>query len=411
MPQVNDKQEIVGKNNLINNCDKKLRYYPCKYPVPKFTTAFLFSRCPIDITHEHLLRQWADKQFRGSQISAKIYGKLESVSLMPAFILPYCPRVDKYYTMVQMFMYFFILDDHNEEDWGQAIDLVSCRRVWGQVMALLRSIGTGRSAGYYDQFRSYVRSGYEIFYEIYRSYNSDQWLRFVQVWDDYCAGNVEERQLFDDRHGSPVTLNEILEIRKKAAGVRTCFVVLEYLHDYVLPETDWLDPRLQQLMDLTVLHILYVNDLFSFNKELVSVGKLLAKLSTDGTNGLDLVDINDIDESTILRHMYSNTVAVTAVNEGCSIQEAMQTIIDKVIECELDIIRIAKQWISPVSGHQQQQESRSCPVDPVPCCWQTKSFILSLIAQCSGNYKSNTVTDRYMVVGSTKTIGQHLTWD
>ncbi|XP_054159531.1 pristinol synthase-like [Oppia nitens] len=370
-----------------NICDIKLRHYPRKYPIPKFKTRFPFKRNPIDLTvaDSDKLHQWLYKQFPTSYISEENYRKLAITSVLTvAYLYPLCHLKDRYYHILQHMIYFFIMDDNTEEPWGRlnSMDnMAECRRVWAQVKTLVANISghqISSSSPVVDdddgRMEPYVRIIRPTFTNIFQSLNGQQWLRFADSWLDYCTANVEENQTKGQQRF--VSVNQVLILRRKTIGLIPTVLSLEYAYNIEIHESEWLDPRMQLLLQLLNDHIIYINDLFSFEKELKS--NIIVKSNTMGTGSHQSLD----DDRQVLPQM-ANTVAQTAVELNCSIPDAQTVICKRIEQLEIEMIKLVVDW-------EQSSVNDGQSLSP-----GVRQFISGQLYMPGGNYRSSLGVDRY----------------
>ncbi|XP_054161308.1 uncharacterized protein LOC128959391, partial [Oppia nitens] len=362
-----------------NICDIKLRHYPVRYPIPKLTTRLPFKRNPLDITvGGDELNRWLYRQFPTSHISVNKYMKqVFTAKLCTAYYYPKCLDRDRYYHMLQHMIYYYIMDDKTDEPSGPLNNnnMDECRRVWSQVAKLFADISSGGGGGEGDRMESYVREIQPTFTDIYRSFNGQQWSRFVDTWLDYVNGNIEQNEAKNQRFAS---LDQLLKNRRKTAGVIPTTLTLEYAYKFELPEPDWLDPRMQTLIQLATDQIILVNDLFSFEKEIMAnIGQ---QSLTTGT-GSSFIHNDYNNDSHILPQM-ANTVAITAVKHKCSILESQTNIIRRIEQLESEILKLVIDW--ETGGRQ------SLPLSP-----GARQFINGLLYMVGGNCRYSLGCDRY----------------
>jgi len=59
----------------------------------------------------------------------------------------------------------------------------------------------------------------------------------------------------------------IYQIRLDSGAMKTIFALIEYSENIYIPDLVWHDERIQRLMDLCNLSTIFVNDVYSFEKE------------------------------------------------------------------------------------------------------------------------------------------------
>ena len=121
-----------------------------------------------------------------------------------------------------------------------------------------------------------------------------------------------------------------------------------------VPELEWEDPRFQRLLELSVRHIFYVNDFFSFEKE----------MNANNNN---------------LRGIF-NAVAVISILDGIDIGKAMEKLAELTRHLERDILLLEDQIKS------DKMFSKV-----------THDFIEKLNYSLGGNYQAHVLAyDRYL---------------
>ncbi|XP_054158198.1 uncharacterized protein LOC128956505 [Oppia nitens] len=284
--------------------------------------------------------------------------------------------------MLQHMIYYFIMDDKTDEPSGplNSDNIDECRRVWSQVAKLFAditnggdSVGGGVGGGGGNCMEPYVEVIEPTFTDIYRSLNGQQWSRFVNSWLDYVNGNVEQNEVKNQRFAS---VDQLLMNRRKTAGVIPTTLTLDYANKFELPEPDYLDPRMQTLIQLATDNIVLVNDLFSFEKEIMAnIGQ---QTLTTGTGS----SISDDDIHTEILPQMANTVAITAVKLNCSVLESQTNIIGRIEQLESDIIKLVIDW--ETGGRQS-----------LPLSTGARQFINGILYMVSGNCRFSLGCDRY----------------
>ena len=105
-----------------------------------------------------------------------------------------------------------------------------------------------------------------------------------------------------------------MQDRASAVGFPLCFQFMEFGYKMFVPLVEWEDPRFQRLLELSVKHIIYVNDIFSFEKEF------------NAQNG----NLNTT----------FNGVAVLSILGDIPISEAMNMMVEMTRDLERDILQL-----------------------------------------------------------------------
>ncbi|XP_054156500.1 uncharacterized protein LOC128954910 [Oppia nitens] len=429
-----------------NICDKKLRQYPLKYPLPKFITQLPFKRNPLDLTIDaETLAEWSYRQFPTSQISAKNYHNVVMVAtILMAFYYPTLTSEESYYHLLQDLIFIFIMDDNTEESWGQhnGQHMDKCREVWTQQISMF-AVANGDQSNPntlpVDQMEPFIRAIIPTFEAYSRQMSAEQWKRFVGARLEFAAANIEETELLRKNGGRFTSLEEKLKIRRRTVGLKPTLLSVTYGLDIDLPEREWSDPRMKQLVSLVVDYCIYANDIFSFEKELITGIKTILKTTTSittttttngnsghtngingDTNGTDIgtghtiQSLTNNDKHTELEALkqLSNIVAMIAIERKCSIPMA-QMIVGKHIEhLDKQIIQLVYDWSAgrhAYDGGTDNDDDDGDGSDGDDGCGgdgQRLSalslggieFVRALLYMPGGIFRSSGVCDRYMII-------------
>ncbi|XP_054156512.1 uncharacterized protein LOC128954919 [Oppia nitens] len=381
-----------NNNNLRyvahNRCDKQLRQYPLKYPLPKFTTRLPFKRNPLDLTIDsETLADWSYRQFPTSQISAKNYRNVVMVSkILMAFYYPTITSEDSYYHLLQDLIFIFIMDDNTEESWGQhnGQQMDKCREVWTQHISMF-AVANGHQSNPntlpVDQMEPFIRAIIPTFEAYSRQMSAEQWKRFVGARLEFAAANIEETELLRKNGGRFTSLEEKLRIHRRTIGLKPTLLSITYGLDIDLPERDWSDPCMKQLVSLVVDYCIYVNDIFSFEKELITSIKTILKTTTTTTTtnvnvgdtnitygigtGITIQSLTNNDNHTeweALKQL-SNIVAMIAIERKCSIPMAQMIVGKHIEQLDKQIIQLVYDWTAGPHDYNNNNNNGDCTVD------------------------------------------------
>ncbi|CAG2114720.1 unnamed protein product, partial [Medioppia subpectinata] len=235
------KPEECAEGRLTSSCDRGLRQYPHRYPTPRFHTAMPFKRNPMDITHEHRMREWVGWLYPSSQLNRRHYDMLGHSAFMTAYFYPEPIAESRYGDILKIFIHFFIIDDHTDNpsygDVRRRVD--EGRLVWGQFRAMFDELAGARVP--MNEWKSYVVGVYPVYKEVYQALDADQRLRYVDEWQKYCDGCQEENEALSKMTDfTPITLQQYWSIRVKSIGIRPSIQLLEYLYEFHIP--NWEHP-------------------------------------------------------------------------------------------------------------------------------------------------------------------------
>ena len=141
------------------------------------------------------------------------------------------------------------------------------------------------------------------------------------------------------------------QIRKKSVGVYATLQMFEFVYDLKIPDSVWNGDKWQKMLDICSVLTIYVNDIFSFEKELREEG-----------------DINRI----------FNAVAFLAVQDKIKIERAMDKVAEMITEKERQLIDIENEIM----------EKKDCLED-------TKTFIHHVNYMMGGHTEVSKYLDRY----------------
>ncbi|XP_054156267.1 uncharacterized protein LOC128954691 [Oppia nitens] len=351
-----------------------------QYPVPEFRSIFTVRCNPFNNDTKRtaeLTKWWSDYALLPAD---KYRGRVGDAMLQfAAYNFPDCTDWNRYANLVKWFGYLFVWDDHNETQYGDfdrsnrtarpivdqyiqcidrlermfdikcpdklstsATESIDCNSVEAVVV----------SGDYIPihTWKPYVLSTYATVEAILTDMNSVQRYRFIDSWRQYLRGQDCENQLIEDK---VIDFDIIEKVRIDSSGNWTLFTLIEYSDGLYVPQTEWSDPRIQRLLYLTHLQVVYVNDVYSFEKELY-----------DQKGQLDL--------------MFANLVAYYVLHDKCSIREAMDKTIELVRQLEADFVELAKTVAN----------------DP-ELSFDAKRFVEGLANYMASNYHLSITLDRY----------------
>ncbi|CAG2180690.1 unnamed protein product, partial [Oppiella nova] len=114
-------------------------------------------------------------------------------------------------------------------------------------------------------------------------------------------------------------------VRKRTLGVKIMFHMIEYVDDLYVLDEDWRHPDFQRLLDLSVVHIIIINDFYSFEKELHDRKGDLAQVC--------------------------NYITVLARIDGISIEQSMAKLVDQLTALEVKIIQLRDELVGRYNKH------------------------------------------------------------
>ncbi|XP_054158546.1 uncharacterized protein LOC128956860 [Oppia nitens] len=375
------------QNKMTNNMDEKRER---QYPVPEFRTIFPIQCNPFNEDSKRtaeLTKWWSEYAL----LPADIYQRRVADSMLEfgAYFYPHCTDWKRYANLVKWLGYLFVWDDHNETQYGEfGRSSRTARPVSDQYLQCLDRLermfdmksettdndklstttaitttttatanntngsDTAAAADYIpmNTWKPYVLSTYVTVEAIMQDMTGVQRLRFIDSWRRYLRAQDYENRLIEQKF---VDFDSIKKARMDTSANATIFALLEYSDGLCVPEREWLDPRFQRLLHLANFAIIYVNDVYSFEKELY-------------------------DQKGQLDRMFVNLVAYYILDQKCSIREAMDKtlVICRQHESEFD------------------QLAKSVANDPSVSS-DTKRYVQGLATFISGNYHMSITLNRY----------------
>ncbi|CAG2108191.1 unnamed protein product [Medioppia subpectinata] len=189
-------------------------------------------------------------------------------------------------------------------------------------------------------WETYVLCIYTVCDIIMAGMPDTQQRRLISSWRSYLDGQQKSKQIIDKRENV-----DLDEINKAISGMEIIIALIEYSDEIHVPDNEWSDPRIARLRDLCNLSIVYLNDVYSFEKEL------------NEQNG-------------VLEQMLVNTVAYHSLREGITIAAAMR----KTLDAKRDIASEFDHLCADVLASDEFSAD-------------TKQFVRTLDTMIAGNYR------------------------
>ncbi len=112
---------------------------------------------------------------------------------------------------------------------------------------------------------------YDLGFALRRLIRASQWSNFVEGVEDYLFRGSLRSMIFWRERVVPVP-EQYVEIRTHDSAVMACFNLFEAAAGIELPAGVLRQPRVMELSRYAILHISFLNDLFSYHKEVVLRG-------------------------------------------------------------------------------------------------------------------------------------------
>ena len=105
-------------------------------------------------------------------------------------------------------MLYFVFDDQTESFWGDvANSQQNAVNIWTQLKSALNKLISAEFIPSID-WKPYVLSMYAVFEDVIKEFNECQKKRFVDVWNGYIDGNIEEVSIIDAKQFNEFTTDE-----------------------------------------------------------------------------------------------------------------------------------------------------------------------------------------------------------
>jgi len=115
--------------------------------------------------------------------------------MFAAAMFPECQDKEKMEVLIKIMMFFFIIDDHTEYNWGDVgRNNERAIVIWNQFSSLFDKL-LGDDISMLD-WKPYVIGFYGCFDRIFASFNKVQQKRCAKYWQDYCRGNIKESEWY-----------------------------------------------------------------------------------------------------------------------------------------------------------------------------------------------------------------------
>ena len=206
---------MLGKKEdwRVNDLTKKS--FSRKYKLPKCTTIFNIERNPMQ--DNLAIPDMLDSVFYYSAMSAEEYWKMKDVTEFTAFFHPKPFDLDKYVNLARVMQYFFVMDDHEECEWGDGGRRAGdSGQLWDQFISCLDLVIDKKSVLPISpvHWKPYIAGFYFGIEEICRDYDQDQRIRLSNTYRLYALANQKEAKLIQQGHvlSSYDELFEVIDI-------------------------------------------------------------------------------------------------------------------------------------------------------------------------------------------------------
>ncbi|CAG2114112.1 unnamed protein product, partial [Medioppia subpectinata] len=329
-----------------------------KYVIPPVRTNFAHHMCPL-VSDTGKMAQYQQWWFEYSLHPRHHFDRRIGSSMIgcASLFYPHCKSAQRFENVVKWVGHLFVWDDHNDAAVGQLSHQSSLadpifeqlRRAVNRLEGLYMRGDCGREP--MTAWRPYVMATYAVVDAILADLNAAQRRRVIDGWRRYIDGQQLENKMIDRQMGN--TVEEIQKIRMTSGSAETMFAIIEYSDGVSVTDTEWADPRMSRLRELSNLSIQYVNDVYSFEKELHE------------KNGQ-------------IERMFVNLVAHYVLREGLTVGQAMEKTLHACREVETEFESLSR----------QVHESADFSPD-------AKHYVRSLAAMIGGNHHMSATITRY----------------
>ncbi|CAG2171173.1 unnamed protein product [Oppiella nova] len=333
-----------------------------KYPIPAHQCLFPAHINPF-MNDKQKMADIMDWWYGYSMLPKEHYWSKvsQAMSTYTYCFYPFTKSMDRYENIVKWVGYVFVWDDHNDTPQGEfgenLSDAIPVHRQYLEAVERLQSMyvpdGESRDKPFIGMsgWRPYVLCVYAVVETVLNAMNRAQRRRFLASWRLYLNGQHRENELV--MNSESLDFDGVTKLRMATGSMDTFISLIEYSVEVCVPDGDWDDPRVRQLRDLCNKSVVFMNDVYSFEKELR-------------------------DQNGCVEGLVTNSVAYYVVREGMAIPEA----ISKMIGINGDIEREFK----AISDDVYSDDDISA---------DTKVFVRALTAMMPGNIVLSQTLLRY----------------
>jgi len=181
--------------------------------------------------------------------------------------------------------WLFYIDEQFDRNDGMTANM---RHEYFLTLATVIKTGTGADTN--DPVQAFAIYLHHVFAEL----GDPRWLhRFIHNTEDHLAGAaIDIDYLLDDYEGDAL-ISAFIDVRRADSGMKPTCDLIEFAYDIYLPDTAWHNPIVSRARDLCVNIGGLMNDLMSYEKEVIELGSsfnLVALLERSGMSFEDAVD-------------------------------------------------------------------------------------------------------------------------
>lgn len=168
----------------------------------------------------------------------------------------------------------FIFDDHTECSYGDINRNETLNNaVWNQIIEVLDNV---KSKQFNNDWKPYVKLFYRTVERVFQNVKMpmESKDRFIKFYKEYCEGTIDETRYCNHEFND---FDQLFNIKVKSMAVKSVIGLIEIAYDLYLTDQEWNDSDFKNILNLTIYQIIYVNDLYSFEKEFKEQNKILTR--------------------------------------------------------------------------------------------------------------------------------------
>ncbi|REC72592.1 hypothetical protein DRF60_20105 [Chryseobacterium elymi] len=317
--------ELLNEQSI--HTDTAIEQQPLQFYLRKFKNIQRYKCYPL--YNEQLskeLVEWGTKK-SGIKKGTKAYHHTISsgISYWIALCFPLTKDLNKFKKTFYFFQMFTTMDDHADEDWGDAkADSETIVKFWKKAIKLVETLRDSAPWSIkvlrtilmrMPNIPIYMRRNFSTMKSIIDDLSPMQRERYINSFKSYMENAMLQAQMSGKEKST--TLEQYKEYRVKSIASIPCTLMLEYLYNIELTNEEYFHPKLQELEKIGTLHIAFINDLFSLFKEYKGTFENL--------------------------HL---AVSIFILNEGMTLQQAIDKLCDEIEQMQEDYIQLKEEWFS-----------------------------------------------------------------
>lgn len=222
-----------------------------------------------------LISNWIDELNASSNFGVEHLPTINSCKDFVKYMFIDVSDQGKLELLVKILVMYFIFDDHTECNDGDINrDEALNDAVWNEVRDVLNNV---KSKQFNKNWKPYVKLLYHTIERAFQNPNmpNESKDRFIKFYKEYCDGTIDETKYCNHEFND---INKLFDIKIKSMAFRSVIGLIEIAYDLYLSNLEWEDADLKNILNLASHQMIYVNDLFSFEKEFNEQNKILKRI-------------------------------------------------------------------------------------------------------------------------------------